>query len=219
MRDIEVGADPAATDAARVSGGSRSIDAAEQLAVAADVADGVDARRAMLTAPLLHLGGERELAAVNELPARAAVRSVEKHAVRRVDGSDRRVLVPQRRQVEDAGVRHLADEAPHSARPFGQLVGRRRVDRSRRREAGRSHGEASNEIPARHGARIILIVPAVVGHDLLPCITDRRLLPREFSNRVEAAAIEVSSTDFARRYAKSHLARKLRQRAALPPCR
>src|SRR6267154_291777 len=60
--DREVGADAARADAVRVARCRRRVHAAEQLAVAADMPDCVDARRSVLAAEMLHLGGERELA-------------------------------------------------------------------------------------------------------------------------------------------------------------
>src|SRR5262249_58716564 len=59
--NVELGADTAAADAACIRGRGGGVDAAEQLAVAADVANGVDARRTVLAAGLLDLRAEREL--------------------------------------------------------------------------------------------------------------------------------------------------------------
>jgi len=57
VRHVEVGAHPATTDAAQVRRRRRRVDAAEEQAVVADVPDGVDARRAVLAAPVLDLMG------------------------------------------------------------------------------------------------------------------------------------------------------------------
>src|SRR5262245_61967139 len=168
VRDVEVGADRAgaAADAAWVGCGSVCIDAAEQLSVAADMADGVDARRAVLAAELLNLGRERELAAVAESPARAGVRGIEEHAVGRIDAGNRRILVPHRRQVEHARVGHVADEVFHAARPF--VVGKRRRDRANGRKPCCGRREAGKEIAARQRAVVVLIVTAVShGYPLL----------------------------------------------------
>ena len=161
--DVEMGAHPAAADAAGVRRRQRRVDAAEEPPVVADVADGVDARRPVLTAPVLDLGGEGQLAAVTERAARAGVRRVELHGIRRVDGGDRRVLVPGRAEVEEPRVLHLADELAH---PSGAGRGRSRRPggcQSRRREGG-----ASEEIAASDGACTTLGVARGVWHGFLP---------------------------------------------------
>src|SRR5262245_44656470 len=53
MGDVEVDADTAAANAARISRGRGGVDAAEQLAISANVPDRVDAGGAMLAAPML----------------------------------------------------------------------------------------------------------------------------------------------------------------------
>ncbi len=58
------------------------VDAAEELAVAADVADGVDAGRAVLAAPVHHLGGERQVS-VEALVTGVRVRSLQLRTHRR----------------------------------------------------------------------------------------------------------------------------------------
>src|SRR3954464_4024916 len=119
MRDVEVRADAAAADAEWVAGGLGRVDAAEEQPVVPDVANRVDARRAVLAAPAHHLAGERELAAVAEGAARARVigrlvqrilRRVVGRRKARVDAGDRRVLVPELRKVEEPRLLHRADE-------------------------------------------------------------------------------------------------------------
>src|SRR4051812_49844084 len=116
MRNVQVAPDTAAPDAGGIGGRGRGVDPAEQLAVTADVSDGIDAGCAMLAAELLDLGRERELAAVPEASPRARVGGIEEHAVGRIDGRDWRILVPHRRQVEDACPGDLTNELPHPPR-------------------------------------------------------------------------------------------------------
>ena len=73
MVDRQVGAGAARAEAGGIGCRGRRIDAAEQLAIAADVADRIDARGAMLAAPAHDLGGERELALVAEGAARGGM--------------------------------------------------------------------------------------------------------------------------------------------------
>src|SRR5262249_40463938 len=71
MGDIEVCTDSACvpTDASEIARRCRSVQVAKEESVASDVADGIDARRAVLAAEVLHLGGEGELPPIAELAA------------------------------------------------------------------------------------------------------------------------------------------------------
>src|SRR5260221_3664013 len=100
--DREVGADAARADAIRVAGRRRRVHAAEKLPVAADMPDGVDARGAVLAAEMLHLGGERELAAVTEGAARVGVRGSEAKGIERIHRCDRRGDLPVVGEVDQA---------------------------------------------------------------------------------------------------------------------
>jgi hypothetical protein len=110
MRDVEVRADPAAADPARIARRRRGVDTAEEKAVMPDVAERIDARRPVLPAPLLDLRGERKLAAVAEGAARALMGRIQCHGIGRVDAGDGRVLVPGMRKVEEPRILDRADE-------------------------------------------------------------------------------------------------------------
>src|SRR5262245_48695779 len=204
MGDVEVGADTAAADATGVRGGGESIDAAEQFSLAADVADGVDAGRAMLAAELLDLRGERELA-VAEGAESGLVRGVEEHAVGRVDGRDRRVLVPHRRQVEDARAGHVADELAHLARSLGHGG----TGGPGRRQPGCRQGEAANEIAARQRARVVIpIVTAVMSHGFPPLPQGSPAAATRGLQPSRGGAIEKAEPDWPDHMQKGLLARE-----------
>src|SRR5262249_9586509 len=117
----EVGADATAPEPARITGRREGVDPTEELAVATDVAERVDAGRAVLTAPLHDFGGEGQMAI--ELTDRAGVRRVQMHRERRIDTRDRRVLVPGRAQIEEARALHLPDELLDPAGVVPAIVG------------------------------------------------------------------------------------------------
>src|SRR5256885_1060480 len=82
--------------AAGRGGGGDGVDAAVQLQVAADVADGVERRRAVLPAEVHDVGGPRHAAArhLAEDLVRHLVRAVERERVGRVQAQHRRRLAP-----------------------------------------------------------------------------------------------------------------------------
>src|SRR5688572_30729956 len=96
MRDVELRADAASADAARIARRLGGIDAAEEKAVMPDVAEGIDARRPVLPAPLLDFRGEGKLAPVAKGVARAfwlllrekRMGLIQRHGVRRVHAGD-----------------------------------------------------------------------------------------------------------------------------------
>lgn len=92
------------------------VDAAEQLAVAPDVADRVDAGSAVLAAPVHLLRGEGKLAAVVESAAGLGVRCGQRERVRRIDGGDRRLDLPRVGKIDQAGALDRADESCRPAR-------------------------------------------------------------------------------------------------------
>src|SRR6266700_4008166 len=100
--DREVGADAARADAVGVARRSCGIESAEELSVPAYMPDRVDARRAVLAAEMLHLGGERKLPAVAECTARAGVRRDERERIERIHRCDWRGDLPVMGEVDQA---------------------------------------------------------------------------------------------------------------------
>src|SRR5260221_14135358 len=94
----------AGPDPVRVAGRSGCVESAEQRSVATDVPDRVDARGAVLAAPVHDFGGERKLPAVVEIFAEASVgmREFERERVRRIDPCDRRRHFPSAKKIDQA---------------------------------------------------------------------------------------------------------------------
>jgi len=91
------------------------------------VPDRVDARRAVLAAEMLHLGGERKLPAVAEAAARVGVRLAEDKRIERIDRCDWRGDLPVVGEVDQA---RFLDSAQKLASAPRIVVGNRRRELS-----------------------------------------------------------------------------------------
>jgi len=120
-----VGADAARAYAVGAAGRRRRVHAAEKLTVAADVPDRVDARRAVLAAEMLHLGGERKLPAVAEGAARIGVGRDERERIEWVHRCDGRGDLPVVGEVDEARSLERAQKRLNLPRV---VVGERRRD-------------------------------------------------------------------------------------------
>src|SRR5439155_13636583 len=121
--DREAGADAARADPVGVARRGCGIESSEELSVPAYMPDRVDARRAVLAAEMLHLGGERELAAVAERAARVSVRGAEGKRIEWIHRRDGRGDLPVMREVDQARSLERAQKRLNLPRV---IVGKRR---------------------------------------------------------------------------------------------
>jgi hypothetical protein len=105
-----------------------------------DVADGVDARRAVLAAEVHDLGGERELTSVAERAARVRVCGLERERVRRIHRRDRRRDLPGMRKIDQTGLLQRLHKGRDTARLVVGECGRERHEQQREHCGGFKHG-------------------------------------------------------------------------------
>src|SRR5262249_8210292 len=91
MGDVEMCTNSAPADAPEITRRCCGVHVAKQEPVAPNVADGIEARRPVLSAEVLHLGREGEVAAIAELAACASGVVVWKSRIRRIERGVRSV--------------------------------------------------------------------------------------------------------------------------------
>src|SRR6185369_301912 len=117
--DREVGSHTAGAYAVLVRRRLLGVDAAEELAVAPDMADCVDARRAVLAAPMHFFRGEGKLVAILEGATGVAVRGGQRERIGRVHRGHRRLDFPRVAKIDQACVPQCADQCARAPRIAG----------------------------------------------------------------------------------------------------
>src|SRR5882672_4837582 len=115
-------------DPVRVARRQRGVHFAEQRSVAADVADRVDARGAVLAAEVHDFGGKGQLPAIAKKSARIGVRGDERERIGRIDRGNGRELIPGVGKIDQARLLDSAQKLASAPRVI--VVGKRRRELS-----------------------------------------------------------------------------------------